>query len=212
MPTGDSPGDHLHQRGVFWGWSEIFARGEKVADGWKLHDISWQIKSVTFDAQSDTLDIKANWLTGKAEEAIIAEHMRVGISETIGGVQKLVFDVDLKALVDGVSIAGVQNTKQYGGFSVRLINTRDMTFESDGKKLIPTKDFLGAGTSLNIKCSRSSGLPDVKITCAAEGKPINKWILRNSNSMQNCVWPGRDHVALEKGEVTSLRASITLSQ
>jgi hypothetical protein len=210
--TGDSPGDHLHHRGIFWGWSEIFAGDKKVADGWLLHDISWQIKSVTFDAQSDTLDIKVNWLTGKAEEAIIAEHMRVGISETEGGVQKLVFDVDLKALVDGVSIAGVQNTKQYGGFSARLINTSDIIFESDGNKLEPTKDFLEAGTSLNIKYSRSSGLPDVKITCEAEGKPINKWILRNSSSMQNCVWPGREHVALVKGEVTSLRASITLSQ
>ncbi len=100
--TGDAPSDHLHQRGVFWGWSEIFARGEKVADGWKLHDISWQINSVTFDPQSDTLDIRVNWLTGKAEEAIIADHKRVGISETIAGVQKMVFDVSLKALVDGV--------------------------------------------------------------------------------------------------------------
>ena len=95
---------------------------------------------------------------------------------------------------------------------MRLINSRDITFESDGKKLEPTRDFLEAGTSLNMEYSRSSGLPDVKITCEAEGKPINKWILRNIDSMQNCVWPGRDHVALEKGEVTSLSASITLSQ
>lgn len=106
----------------------------------------------------------------------------------------------------------VITSKQYGGFSVRLINTRDITFESDGNKLEPTKDFLEAGTSLNIEYSRSSGLPGVKITCEADGRPINKWILRNSNSMQNCVWPGREHVALVKGEVTSLRASITLSQ
>ncbi len=92
--------------------------------------------------------------------ALIAEHMRVGISETMGGVQKLVFDVNLKALVDGVSIAGVQNTKQYGGFSARLINTRDITFESDGNKLEPTKDFLEAGTSLNIKYSHSRSLSE----------------------------------------------------
>ena len=210
--TADSPGDHLHQRGIFWGWSEVFAHGIKVADGWKQVDISWQIKSVTFDEQSDTLDIKVNWLTGKAEQAIVAEHMRIGISKTVGGEQKLTFDVSLKALVDGVSIAGVQNKKQYGGFSARLINARYMTFSSDGNTLKPTTAFIEAGTSMNIEYSGSSGLPGVKISCEAEGKPINNWIIRNIESMQNCVWPGRDHKALVKGEVTHLRASLTLSQ
>ena len=215
MLTSDAPSDHLHHRGLYWGWSEVFAHGEMVADSWKLKDITWQIKSVTFEPKSNTLAIKVNWLTGKAgqaKEAIIAEHMRIEVSDTVNGEQTLTFTVDLTALVDGVSIAGVQNTKGYGGFSARLINTRDLTFSSDGKNIKATKNHLEAGSSLTFKYSADSGLPNLKMSCAAQGKPVNKWILRNGTSMQNCVWPGREHMTLKKGEITSIAAAITLSQ
>ncbi|WNC72786.1 DUF6807 family protein [Thalassotalea psychrophila] len=210
--TLDAPSDHLHHRGLYWGWSEIFAHDKKVADGWKLKDITWQIKSVVFEPKSNTLEIKVNWLTGKTKEAIIAEYMRIKVSDSNNGEQNISFTVDLTALVDGVSIAGVQNSKGYGGFSARLINTRDLSFESDGKSIKATKDHLEAGASLTFQYSADSGLPNLKVSCAAQDKPVNKWILRNNKSMQNCVWPGREHLPLEKGEVTSIAATITLSQ
>ena len=209
--TEDSPQDHIHQRGVFWAWHEIAVQGAKVADGWEVNDINWDVTSLSFDDETDMLDITVNWLTGTPQDVTITEQTRIHIAPTIHGVQKIEFDIKLKAMVDGVSIAGADNSKGYSGFSARLINQADMLFSSAGQPVKPTKNALKAGDSITINWS-SGDLPEVTMTCRVEGEVIDNWIVRNNLSMQNCAWPGREHYAMPKGEVTSLSASLTLSQ
>jgi len=117
----------------------------------------------------------------------------------------------MKALADGVSIAGSDDEKGYGGFSARLINTADMLFYSQGERVKPTKNQLKAGSSMTIEWSTGT-LPQFRLACGAQGKAIDQWIIRNNLSMQNCAWPGRPHVTLAQDKVTSINASITLSQ
>ena len=209
--TEDSPKDHIHQRGVFWAWHEIFADGEKVADGWEVNDINWDVTSVSFDDEADILDIKVDWLTGKAQDVTVTEHTRIYITPTVDGSQRFDFDIKLKALVEGVSIAGSDDSKGYSGFSARLFKQADMLFSSGGKAVEPTKNALKAGDSMSINWS-SGDLPEVTMTCGVEGKAVDMWIIRTGTSMQNCAWPGRSHFAMPKGSEIALSASLTLTQ
>lgn len=209
--TQDSPKDHIHQRGVFWAWHEVFVRGAKVADGWLLDDISWEVTSLSFDTDTDVLHLNVNWLTGKDQEAVVSEHTRIHISPTKDGHQQIDFHIEMMALAEGVSIAGSDDVKGYGGFSARLINQKDMLFSSQGKRVKPTKVQLKAGSSMTIDWS-SGNLPQITMACGAEGEGVDHWIIRNNLSMQNCAWPGRPHVSLPKGKVTSINASLTLTQ
>lgn len=208
--TQDSPKDHIHQRGVFWAWHEIVVQGEKVADGWEVKDINWDVTSLSFDDDADILDVTVNWLTGKSQDVTITEHTRIHIGPTVGGAQTIDFDMKLTALADGVSLAGSNDSKGYSGFSARLIQQADMLFSSDGQTVKPTKNALKAGGSMTMNWSKGD-LPKLSMTCSVEGEIINMWIIRNNLSMQNCAWPGREHYAMPKDKTLSLGASLTIS-
>lgn len=208
--TEDSPQDHVHQRGVFWAWHKIYAGGVQVADGWEAKDISWDVTSFSFDDDADILDVKVNWLTGKEQDVTITEHTRIHIGPTVDGAQTIDFDMKLKALADGVSIAGSDDSKGYSGFSARLIEQAEMLFSSDGQSVKATKNALKAGDSMTINWS-GGDMPEVTMSCSVEGEVVDMWIIRNNTSMQNCAWPGSEHHAMPKGETLSLGASLTIS-
>jgi hypothetical protein len=210
--TEDSPSDHLHHRGVFWAWHEIAINNQKVADGWLLQDIKWQLKSLEFNKVDNQLLLNVHWLTGKDKKATISEQTIITISPLINGKQQLDFDINLTALVAGVSLAGLQKLKGYGGFSVRFKHAEHLSFNSTIGKIKPSKLQLTAPAPLKLAWPTLANMPTVAISCQAQGKLIEQWIFRNSTSMQNCVWPGTEPVSLSRSNSINLQATLMITQ
>jgi hypothetical protein len=62
--TEDFPPDHLHHRGVFWAWHQIWIGDKRIGDGWIAKDISWDVadaKIVSRDSKSAVLKAKVLW-------------------------------------------------------------------------------------------------------------------------------------------------------
>jgi len=62
--TEDFPSDHLHHRGIFWAWHQVFVGDKRVGDGWSLEDIAWDMydaKTLSLDNGSSALKVKVFW-------------------------------------------------------------------------------------------------------------------------------------------------------
>jgi hypothetical protein len=44
--TEDFPADHLHHRGVFWAWHQLYIGEKRIGDGWETRNFSWKVKRV----------------------------------------------------------------------------------------------------------------------------------------------------------------------
>ncbi|MHC4371942.1 MAG: DUF6807 family protein, partial [Planctomycetota bacterium] len=215
--TEDFPADHLHHRGIFWAWHQVYVGEKRLGDGWSLNDISWDVydtKVVAVDAQSRALQVRVYWrsplwtdVRGE-QKPFIEETTTITVHRADGDIRKIDFEIRLLALEDGVRIGGARNKKEYGGFSARIRLPDGMEFVGPAGSVEPiltplpaapwmdfSGDFEGNGTvnGLAILCHESN-----------PGYP-HPWILRRKRSMQNPVWPGREPVSLSRENPVTLR-------
>ena len=45
--TEEFPEDHLHHRGVFWAWHQIYVGEKSIGDGWMMENISQDVEDVS---------------------------------------------------------------------------------------------------------------------------------------------------------------------
>jgi len=215
--TEDFPADHLHHRGVFWAWHQVYIGEKRVGDSWSIENISWDVYDARIlEANSHCLALQAevSWKSplwtdadGK-QKPFIKETTTICVHQAQDNIRKIDFQISLLALEDGVCIGGAENEKAYGGFSARIKLPDGLNFTgSDGPvepkrtpiKVGPWVDFSGRFgpddriTGLAILCHESSpGYPQ-------------PWCLRRKRSMQNPVYPGRHPVALSREKALVLR-------
>src|SRR5690606_5758022 len=51
--TEDFPADHLHHRGIFWAWHQLYINNKRIGDGWDIENFRWDITSVKEIKQLD---------------------------------------------------------------------------------------------------------------------------------------------------------------
>jgi len=49
--TEDFPADHLHHRGVFWTWHQVWIGEKRIGDPWEIKDFEQEVVDVEFKAQ-----------------------------------------------------------------------------------------------------------------------------------------------------------------
>ena len=55
----DFPKDHLHHRGIFWAWHQVWIGDKKMGDAWECRDFIWDVQQ--FDqGQSDLNSMTLN--------------------------------------------------------------------------------------------------------------------------------------------------------
>ena len=61
--TEDFPKDHIHHRGIFWGWHQVRVNGTTVQDQWGNRDSFWMVKDAQIgsDARSASLTLRVAW-------------------------------------------------------------------------------------------------------------------------------------------------------
>ncbi len=222
--TEDFPQDHLHHRGIFWAWHQLWIGEKRIGDGWEIRDISWEVDTVDIQISGrESVILKAHVLwksplikdSAGREEPLVDEVTAIRIWKKKGQMRFIDFEISLLALKENMSIGGSEDEKEYSGFSVRMKLPDDITFLSSGGIVKPINTFLNAGPWLDFSGTFGSqkGKQGLAILChpSSPGFP-QPWILREKRSMQNAVYPGRKPVALKASERLFLRYRIVLHE
>lgn len=215
--TEDAPPDHLHQRGVYWAWRRILVGGVRVADGWVGDNIVMAIATPTARAWPDgsaQIDMQATWRVPVlgVETAIIEESSSIRAYPLSDGRRRIVFDVRLRALRDGVQLAGTDDEKGYGGVSLRFAHSEQLEFLSDGHALQPLVAAVHTGEEVTLRWPASiPGWPrSIRARCRVNEQPWQSWVLRREPSMQNCAFPGRDPVSVPQDRALRIEVALEL--
>ncbi|HKJ43822.1 MAG TPA: DUF6807 family protein [Sunxiuqinia sp.] len=216
--TENAPEDHLHHRGIFWAWHRVLLNGKQLGDEWMMENFIQDVKSVEFlrmpgdiGSFKTTIDWKSSdYLDGK--QPFVEEKADVMFYPQKKNYRIIQFEISLKALVDHLQIAGSDDVKGYGGFSVRMKLPENVTFTSSDGAVEPKNEAVSAGDYVDIAGSvaKDAGQGGVLIYSANDFATADQWILRKARSMQNAVWPGREPVDLSTTEPTMLKYTVVL--
>jgi hypothetical protein len=215
----DFPEDHRHHRGIFWAWHQVLVGDKPAGDGWAIVDMAWEVTEVKplpagKDADSVGLTATVLWKSLRLRDdagqplPVVREVTTIRAHRASGDVRLIDFEIRLHALVDDLRIGGSEDEKGYGGFSVRIRLPKDVRFLSRLGQLQPQVTSVEGGPWLDCVASLTDdGKPSgVAILCHPTLPDYpQRWILRNSRSMQNPMYPGREAVAIPRDKPLVLR-------
>jgi hypothetical protein len=208
--TEDFPRDHLHHRGVFWAWHQLWLSDMKIGDPWATVDSFWDVydaKILTPDSKSRALQLHVYWesplrtdSTGK-QVPLVKETTTVTVHRAENDMRKIDFRIELIALQNDMRLGGSEDAKGYGGFSTRIKLSQGLEFTGTDGPVEPTTLSVEAGPWIDISGKladpdKTSGLA-ILVHKSCPGYP-QRWILRRRGSCQNTAWPGRDPVPLSR--------------
>ena len=217
--THDFPEDHLHHRGIFWAWHQLWVGGERAGDPWLTKDFMTEVESVRFlnGPLFSVLEASARWTSPLQKDAagelvpLVRERVRIRVFRSTPDSQVVDFHVRFQALVDGIRIGGSENPRGYSGFTVRVhaspdgrIHDRSGIQEGDRVgESSPWADYSGSfGLGGMI-----SGIGMLTHPSYPEFPP--RWLLRHYG-MQNVAFPGRHPVDLPRGQPLDLRHRLVI--
>jgi hypothetical protein len=222
--TEDFPEDHPHQRGIFWAWHRVLLNGISVADPWSCRDIEWKepeeigewVKTQA-DAKSANMQVVRDWVVpnpnNKDESLrVVRETVSLVVWQSEDNIRTIDFDLKFRALVEGVTIAGSDDVKGYGGFSPRIRLSEDVKFFGQTGEVTPQNTAVDGGNWMNVIRTLDSKKKGVAIMVhpSHPGSEL-KWILRSKRSMQNPQWPGQQPTSLSTKIDTQLRYRLVLN-
>ncbi|MBC8217798.1 MAG: PmoA family protein, partial [Planctomycetes bacterium] len=127
--TEDFPRDHLHHRGVFWAWHQVWLSDMKLSDPWATIDARWDVydaKILTPDSKSRALQLSVYWKsplrtdsTGK-QVPFVKETTTITVHSAKDDMRKIDFQIELLALENDMRLGGSEDAKGYGGFTTRI--------------------------------------------------------------------------------------------
>jgi hypothetical protein len=210
----DFPDDHLHHRGIFWTWHQLYVNGKRVADPWISEGISWKVTQVTpsvINGEQAQLKATVQWIVDK--KAVIEENVTLHYERMDPELFKLTIEVQLKPLVSNVKIGGSEDPKGYGGFSPRIKLSERVGFFDRNGRVVPHELPVAGGPWMNITQEGPED-PGVVILGEPDNLPSYQgWILRSKNSMQNMAFPGKNPITLpEKSPFLSFRNQLLVHQ
>ena len=224
--TEDFPEDHLHHRGIFWAWHQLYVGKTRIGDGWELKDIYWDVISmaeVNQEVDSRTLKSEVLWKSPLwkddkgTEKPLVLETTSITVHPRENNYRIIDIEIDLLALEPEMSLGGSEDEKGYGGFSIRMKLPDDVQFEDKKGQVIPQNllvegmGWLSISGSLDNK-SKKTGLTVIPHNDNPDYP--NPWILRDKSSMQNAVYPhpGATPIALSKESPTILKYRLLISK
>ncbi|MBW6535911.1 MAG: PmoA family protein [Mariniphaga sp.] len=203
--TEDFPIDHLHHRGIFWAWHQVWIDGKRIGDPWEIKDFDQKVTDIEFWAQKDgsaLLKTKVNWLSDQWKKSgqkmpYLEESTAITIHPKTNNYRRIDFEISLLALEKGLSVGGSEDEKGYSGFSVRMVLPGEVSFTGHEGKVQPQNTAVHSHGYINI--SGSIGKNGKNAGIVIVDNPSNPgypqpWILRTKNSMQNAAFPGNGTV------------------
>ena len=219
--TEDFPEDHLHQRGIFWTWHQIAEGDARLGDGWECRDIRWEVLSAEAEPGAGgqaVLKTKVHWKSPNlADETgnmipFVEETAKITVYPAASDSRNIDFEITLLALREDIFIGGSEDEKGYGGFSPRIFLPEDVSFSGVEGTVVPETEAVSAGPVIDITGSfRENQRGGIAIIQHPSNPDFpQQWILREKNSMQNPVYPGRDKVRISNTKPLILRYRLVL--
>lgn len=219
--TEDFPTDHLHHRGIFWAWHQLYVGKVAAGDGWLAKAFDWNVRSTKVIPKVTSIQIKNEvlWQSGKMLNAeaqpvpLVKEVNVIEVHRVKGELRYIDFEINLLALQPDLSIGGSNDAKGYGGFSVRVKQPPDLKFLTSLGFMKAKKLPMDCGDWVDLVGqfgnSKTKGIA-ILVHPESAGCPT-KWILRDKvKSMQNPVYPGQSPVGLSTEKFTTLRYRLIL--
>ncbi|MDE2926587.1 MAG: PmoA family protein [Acidobacteriota bacterium] len=217
--THDFPDDHLHHRGIFWAWHQLWVGDEKAGDPWLTKDFLTEVEHVRFldGPLFSVLEATALWTSPLVRDdagelvPLVRERVRIQVFRSTPDSQVIDFHIRFRALVDGIRLGGSENPRGYSGFTVRVHASpdgriHDQSGIQEGDRVgesSPWADYSGTfGLGGMI-----SGIGMLTHPSYPEFPP--RWLLRNYG-MQNVAFPGRHPVDLPRGQPLDLRHRLVI--
>lgn len=217
--TEDFPADHLHHRGLFWAWHQIWIDGERIGDPWELKDFDQKITDLEFRTLkngSGSLKIRVNWLSDKWKKAdvkkpYLEENTTIIVHPGRNNVRRIDFEISLLALEKNLLIGGSEDEKGYSGFSVRMVLPEDVQFSGPAGEVEPKVTAVESPGYIQI--SGSMGKKGKNAGIVIIDHPQNPgypqpWILREKKSMQNAAFPGNGVIPISTSKPLVLKYSL----
>ena len=211
--TQDFPKDHLHHRGVFWAWHQVYVGEQRVGDAWLCEDFVWDVKKVRVlhnDARHVTFETQVDWESPKWQnkKPFVRETSLVTVFAKEKNYRILDFDITLDALAPGVRIGGSEDVKGYSGFSVRMKLPKDIKFTGENGVVTPENTAVVAGPWVDMAGSiaKNNGHGGVVVIDNPDNPMYpQKWILRSKGSMQNPAFPGTAPIVISMDKPIKLK-------
>lgn len=217
--TEDFPADHLHHRGIFWAWHQVWIGDKRIGDPWEIKDFDQNVTDIEFIAQKEgtaILKTSVDWKSTqwkKAGEKVpyLKENTIISIHPKKGNYRRIDFEIRLLALEEDLSIGGSEDVKGYSGFSIRMKLPDDILFTGPGGNIEPQNEAVQSPGYINISGSLLGGNKNggVLILDNPEnpGYP-QSWIIRAKNSMQNAAYPGNTTIPISTQKPLVLKYSL----
>ncbi|MDO3693300.1 PmoA family protein [Wenyingzhuangia sp. chi5] len=217
--TEDFPKDHLHHRGIFWAWHQLYVGEKRLGDGWELENFHQEItdvKKLKDKRKAKSIKTTVLWKSnlyldkhGK-EKPVVKENTIITVYPKEHNYRQIDIEISIIALEPNIHIGGSEDAKGYGGFSPRIKLSKNTKFTGPQGTVIPknlpvnSKGWIDISESFDDK-NTSNG---IAILCHPNnpGYP-NPWILRTKKSMQNAVFPspGATAIPLSQKKPITLR-------
>lgn len=200
--TEEFPDDHLFHRGVFWAWHQLFAGSRNLGDGWMNQGISYNVTSTETSVNGDLAILKTTviWKSDSLNNgSFIQENSMITVRRKKENYRTIDFMITLNPLIDSLKIGGSDDEKGYGGFCIRMKMPADLTFNSENGAVEPQNLQITAGSWMDFNADfAGEGQKTGIILVSHPSNPgPGTWILRETGSMQNSVFPGRQKIMID---------------
>lgn len=199
--TEDFPADHLHHRGIFWSWHQLYIGDKRIGDAWEIQNFKWEVASVKEKKQKDNSKAIQTTVLWKSplwkakngeKKAFVKETTIIKVHPKQPQYRCIDIEIALLALEPNMKIGGSEDEKGYGGFSPRIKLSDDIVFTAPTGKITPTNISIPACEWMDISGSigKNGSAAGLTILCNPKNPGFpNPWILRAKKSMQNAVFP-----------------------
>ncbi|MES2238907.1 MAG: DUF6807 family protein [Bacteroidota bacterium] len=224
--TEDFPIDHLHHRGIFWAWHQLYIGSKRIGDGWEIENFKWEVAAVKELKQKNNSKAIQNtvfwksplWLAKNGKQKpFVKETTLIRVYPKQQHYRQIDIEIALLALEPNMKIGGSEDDKGYGGFSPRIKLSKDVEFTDPTGKITPTNLPIPASAWMDISSSvgKNGSKAGLTILCHPKNPGFpNPWILRDKRSMQNAVYPypGAKAVPLSNKKPTVLHYSLIIHE
>jgi len=218
--TEDFPEDHLHQRGIFWTWHQVWIGERRIGDAWEIRDFLWDVQKTSTSHTADgsiILNTETLWKSPiyvnekGVMEPFARETAGIKVYPAEDNFRMIDFEIHIHALADELKIGGSEDPKGYSGFSVRMKLSDDVTFKGEDGIIEPQNLAVKAGPWVDISGTWSSGRLGIIIIDHPDNPGFPQpWILRKKESMQNPAYPGRVPVEIPRAEPLVLKYRLVI--
>lgn len=218
--TEEFPEDHPHHRGIFWAWHQLYIQDKSIGDSWMMENISMDVISTNtmLDKEEAQLQAHVLWKSPAIQngEPFLEEHTSIIVHQQQSDTRKIDFEISLKSLVPGVQIGGSEEVeKGYGGFCARIRLPKGLVFTSAKGSVTPLDGQVLAGAWMDFSSYDSTRHVERGMAILCHPSTPNypaPWILRQTGSMQNIVFPGNKRVELFMEKPTRLRYRLIIHE